>query len=73
MSEEGKKLRCNQSLTKLPVETGLVATWLGALAHAYSQLHTRGEGGGGTLIFSSYVGSSSASTVHQKISGISST
>ena len=31
-------------------------------------------GGGGTLIFSSYVGSDPASTVHpQKISGISST
>ena len=44
VSEEGKKLSCNQSLTKLPVETRLVATWLGALAHAYSQLHTRGEG-----------------------------
>ena len=33
-----------------------------------------GGGGGGTLIFSSYVGSGQASTVHpEKISGISST
>ena len=56
------------------VQVFIGSEFLSTESKQYGGLYPRGGGGGGTLIFSVYVGSDPASTVHpQKISGISST